>query len=775
MLTRAVRLRYVVALLAFGGAAGCSLLLRETTFRDDDGGRPVDGGRDADVADAARDAGPDAMLDAAVDFDAGPPGPCNPSPCANAGRCTVIGDGFECVCDGTGHEGLMCETPIVCMGALAPANGSVSSATAPFGESVTYGCDAGYSLEGSASARCQADGSFSSPPPSCAPNPCPALGHPIEGSVSAEGGVVGDVVTYSCNPGFVRIGPAARACEASGRWSGIAPACVLCTTDRWCWENPRPQGNDLQGLWARAPDDVWAVGASGVVLRWNGSFWSVVPSGTAEWLYGVWARAANDVTIAGGGGTILRWNGSVMRSEASGTSRTLFSAHGGSSSSAVAVGAGGTVLRRSGSPGSWTTESSGTSRDLWAAWDFDGIAWAAGDEGTLLRRSGGPWAPVPSGVTGRLQGLWASASDDLWAVGWSSTVLRWNGSEVSALSGAASSASAVWGSTSDDVWVVGGGAIQRWHAGMWESFSVPGLGALSAVGGAAPDDVWAVGPRGAMARWDGTDWTRTSARHPVDTFEAVTGTSAADVWAVGGVNILHRDETAWRLVPSGATQGLWGVWARTPTDAWAVGEQGTVLRWDGSAWTPSPVALAAHLVDVWGSAADDVWVVGASGTILHWDGTRWTLESSGTSVFLRAIWGFSANDVWAVGDGGTILHWDGTAWRAVTSGVTQNLRAIWGASSTDAWAVGNAGTTLRWDGVSWRSIASGLGNVVDVWGTSSTDVWALTANGHAQWNGTAWSAETRGGSFGSLRALWGSGPGEVWVVGWESVILRYRP
>jgi hypothetical protein len=49
-----------------------------------------------------------------------------------------------------------------------------------------------------------------------------------------------------------------------------------------------------------------------------------------------------------------------------------------------------------------------------------------------------------------------------------------------------------------------------------------------------------------------------------------------------------------------------------------------------------------------------VYAVGANGTILRYDGTSWSEESSGTNHYFTDVWGYK-NTVWAVGDHGTIL------------------------------------------------------------------------------------------------------------------------
>ena len=90
----------------------------------------------------------------------------------------------------------------------------------------------------------------------------------------------------------------------------------------------------LRGVWGSASDDVWAVGtcslipgtvrdcdsqsSDAVIVHWDGHAWSRVESGTREWLNAVWGRAPNDVWAVGTGGEILRWNGLSWSPTASG-------------------------------------------------------------------------------------------------------------------------------------------------------------------------------------------------------------------------------------------------------------------------------------------------------------------------------------------------------------------------------------------------------------------------------------------------------------------------
>jgi hypothetical protein len=45
----------------------------------------------------------------------------------------------------------------------------------------------------------------------------------------------------------------------------IAPG-RICSADGWCWENPLPQGLNLEAVWGLDTNNVWAVGELGTVL-----------------------------------------------------------------------------------------------------------------------------------------------------------------------------------------------------------------------------------------------------------------------------------------------------------------------------------------------------------------------------------------------------------------------------------------------------------------------------------------------------------------------------
>jgi hypothetical protein len=213
--------------------------------------------------------------------------------------------------------------------------------------------------------------------------------------------------------------------------------------------------NALYGVSANAANDVWAVGSftnvgeysKSLILHWNGSSWSQVPSpnapGVNNALYGVVALGPNDVWAVGYKGVvdfetlILHWNGAnwsiVPSPTAVGFSSILSAVSGSGANDIWTVG-------RTRNPFNFQT---GTLIEYWngnvweAVFGFGGSgpdhalygvaavspgdAWAVGDSGAFAligRWDGSSWMTFPSPtIAGRLYAATAISACDVWAVG----------------------------------------------------------------------------------------------------------------------------------------------------------------------------------------------------------------------------------------------------------------------------------------------------------------------------------------------------------------------
>ncbi|MBX3201164.1 MAG: hypothetical protein KF894_23700 [Labilithrix sp.] len=68
----------------------------------------------------------------------------------------------------------------------------------------------------------------------------------------------------------------------------------------------------LSGLWGFGANDVWAVGAQGVIRHYTGGdAWETVASPVTEDLYGVWGARPDDVWAVGDRGAVVHWDGAT--------------------------------------------------------------------------------------------------------------------------------------------------------------------------------------------------------------------------------------------------------------------------------------------------------------------------------------------------------------------------------------------------------------------------------------------------------------------------------
>jgi hypothetical protein len=273
---------------------------------------------------------------------------------------------------------------------------------------------------------------------------------------------------------------------------------------------------------------------------------------------------------------------------------------------------------------------------------------------------GKKWSLVPDGggdlPVVALRGIAAIAPDDVWAVGLYNSVedgsgpirplaQHWDGLTWTVVPAPEAGTNAfltdVAAVATDDVWAVGNSStgagdlkalIQHWDGKSWTIVESPDVGvyhALNAITVMAADDVWAVGRMKKEEQW----------------------TTLVEHW----------DGKVWSVVPSGSQAGgiLNAISAAGPDDIWAVGTAtvpNTVvtLHWDGSKWSPFTNGLAAvALDDITVIGPDDAWAVGTGSDVgpltAHWDGQSWRAVPNVRGFTLHSTMSFAPEDVWAVG------------------------------------------------------------------------------------------------------------------------------
>ncbi|MFL5734287.1 MAG: hypothetical protein ACJ78Q_13960, partial [Chloroflexia bacterium] len=430
--------------------------------------------------------------------------------------------------------------------------------------------------------------------------------------------------------------------------------------------------NWLFSVSGTATDDVWAVGhyhdndsrGYTLVLHWNGSAWSVVPSPNEvgyNSLLGVAAISRDDAWAVGEHGSyklILRWNGVVWNS-------------------ILVPGLDPFALR--------SIVALGHS-DVWAVGECDYCQLYT----LALHFDGANWTQIPSpdppGHSAVFYGVAAVGTADVWAAGdypysGHQTLIEHyttspcvTGTPTPTGTPPTATRTHTFTPTTTPTNTPTVTPTQVPQCGLYfrivtSPTHTPNTNEYRALAAIAPDDVWAVGVQtqgGTTANltehWDGARWTTLPSPNGnfANNLNSVSASASNDVWAVG-----HYYDSPMRTM---------------------------IIHWDGAQWTrvasPNPSFYAGFLQGVYSVNLHDAWAVGYyynagipvyQTLIEHWDGTQWSIapspNRSGNGVHnrLMAVSGTSPADVWAVGYSSNqsgaaqtlIEHWDGTQWSIV--------------------------------------------------------------------------------------------------------------
>ncbi|XP_019641868.1 PREDICTED: cubilin-like [Branchiostoma belcheri] len=134
-----------------------------------------------------------------------------------------------------GGKGLKCSCR-PCSGPPVVRNAEViwgSGCSAPFtaGTTCSYQCDHGYRKVGGAETKMCVDGGWRGSSLDCDAVQCPTLTAPAFGSLTPSGPhSYPNLVTFTCETGYVLTGAATTTCQANGTWSNPVPTCTFPTT-----------------------------------------------------------------------------------------------------------------------------------------------------------------------------------------------------------------------------------------------------------------------------------------------------------------------------------------------------------------------------------------------------------------------------------------------------------------------------------------------------------------------------------------------------------------
>jgi hypothetical protein len=470
----------------------------------------------------------------------------------------------------------------------------------------------------------------------------------------------------------------------------LADAPASCSRDAWCWRAPSPTGNDYAKVYSTAKDNVWMIGAHGVVMQWNGERWRAhepaQPPGHAGngYAYAITGLGPKDMWLIIGA-TVQHWDGATW-----------------------------TVKDELQPCGPLTFGS------IWEA--SNGDVWVTLNNGSVSRaRGGGVFERIDTGCRCFLGAIYGTAPDDFWISTLPSGLLHSDGQTFTrAYYGDAPIGSFV-GKHADDLWVSGAdGALLHWDGQSWQPMAT-GLtsGFLGAAGALDDDDVWwwwtgNSSATAAFVHWNGTQLTTT----PVDTSGiGVFLDSAAIIggqwWLVGGAGAVFTRSGERTVTPVidpqvMALRSMWG--SSRDTMYFATG--GELLRARGGEVVVMEPGLAISAISgVRTERGDELFGIGTElgsdrlsyeARAFHFDGTRWTKATLQQAPVdqqrgLTQVRALAPGEAIAVGRGGAAYYFVDGAWKPIATGVTADLFGVWSADGQRAWITGSDGTLLRWE------------------------------------------------------------------------------
>ena len=540
------------------------------------------------------------------------------------------------------------------------------------------------------------------------------------------------------------------------------------------WEQLQPETvkkeHVFKSIWMSGPNDIHLVGADGVAVHYQGSYWEVLTEGYWPNLNGVWGFAPDDVWAVGIGGAIVHYDG-IKWSE----------------------------------PGECGSDSDCDDNDECTldACDVDvGCLYTpTGAEGCC-----GDISYETGWDTGTLEGWVVTETYGNTDVSWNifshigaDGVARYT-SPLSALyfgnpmTPCALNPSEVCPKFSTASGGVVGATVKS------PSVTLPGSGKLVARFNAWVDteagnsydafSLWVSTPTGAESMvWEKID-THASFEEIKADISQFAGQSVQFEFRFDSIDSIGNDTEGIYVddfvvenpcLTTGSVEApsfptLFDIWGASPNDIYTVGLNGFVGHYDGVLW--SEVDFSG-VVGPWGfqgmfGFADSLHLVGDNGLIMKESGAGLVAEGAGSQSNLKKVWGKSPSDLYAVGENGTLLHNGGQGWTSETIGVINGLNGVWGAGSFEVVAVGDAGTILRkLDGL-WTQETSGTSFALnDVWGSGSKNTWAAGESGTiVKFDGSSWNSENTN-SLQSLNSIYGSSSEDIWAVGLGGSILHY--
>jgi hypothetical protein len=163
-------------------------------------------------------------------------------------------------------------------------------------------------------------------------------------------------------------------------------------------------------------------------------------------------------------------------------------------------------------------------------------------------------------------------------------------------------------------------------------------------------------------------------------------------------------------------------------------------------WTwQNPVPQGNTLEAVWGRSATEVYAIGSQQTLLRWDGVNWSPAQDPPSPPISDLWGLDTGVIFAAGYFGTVLRFDGVTWTEIPTDFSTDLIAILAFAENDIFVAERfpSAGIRHFDGIEWTQIGTAPDGIHDLGGSGPGDIYAVGFEGMmTHFDGAEWTPVT---------------------------------
>ncbi|RLD75640.1 MAG: hypothetical protein DRJ15_16695, partial [Bacteroidetes bacterium] len=454
---------------------------------------------------------------------------------------------------------------------------------------------------------------------------------------------------------------------------------------QWEWQNPWPQGNNLNDILMINPDTIWAVGEGGVLLHSTdgGTNWSVDYSADGWHLYKLFFTSSETGFVSGMGQIYKTINGGT----------------------------------------DWySSYHSGYSKIRDIQFINDSTGWACGEDGMILSTENGGihWNENPLGYSQTLRSI-SYINDKIgWATGYDDDPWQGQGNGIilKTINGGQD-----WINTYEEEYAYFfdilftdslNGIALGWHAGWnhglilhsydgglsWDS-AYSDYGYFTEAIFSDADTGWVVGRHNYSSQSyfyktidGGSSWEKVADIEgaSLNCLDGTPGEKFMSGGRSGKIMESKNEGVFWAPVSNGTTFSILDIEMMDEYSGWAVGEEGTILHTTdgGLNWEEQYSGAYGDLEAISILDAQTAFAAGEYNILKTTDsGDTWNIVRQCPEI-IKSVFAVNENTIWAVGYNGYIIktHNGGNTWTECSINMDINLRDVFFDNTATGWVVG---------------------------------------------------------------------------------------